>query len=259
MSNKKFSKETIKKIKDLLYNLYDKLDPSLTNTKFIREKLDAMTDTEFEKYFRNFISNEQEQLKLHIQPHFNKLTLENIEKAANFLKVPLYEKVAMPFINKNGETYYTIHEVPVGYTHIKRLSQTISKKNSMSIRIEKRSALTGQVVDKDKNGRMSDMDNIALVTLDNDVLLKEFVAAKSDDMFLKGEMLKQIKNQGYVDLSDVQSGPGNKVALNTLDVYFTSMGIKTNLITDGLLLKRTMETNGKDVNSITKKHKLNNY
>ena len=55
-----------------------------------------------------------------------------------------------------------------------------------------------------------------------------------------------------LDLSKIESIPANKVALNTLDVYFTSMGIKTDLITNGLLLKRTLQNQNRDVDTIAK-------
>ena len=41
-------------------------------------------------------------------------------------------------------------------------------------------------------------------------------------------------------------------SLNTLDVYFTAMGIKTDLITNGLLLKRTLQNQNRDVDTIAK-------
>lgn len=253
------SKEKIKKIKETLYTFYDKVDPTGINTDYMKSILEPMSDAQFDKYIRSIIYSRKDKydlngkfFKIRTQPQKNDITLNNIRSALKYLGVPLFETVSMPFINEDGEVYTTKHPVATGYLHIKRLQQMVSKKNSMSVKADKRSAITGQVVDRDKNSRVSDMENMALVTLDNDELLKEFLTARSDDLYMKTEMLKQIKNDGYVDLSKIESIPANKVALNTLDVYFTSMGIKTDLITNGLLLKRTLQNQNRDVNTIAK-------
>lgn len=249
------SKEKIKRMKETIYKTYDLLDPSGTNTAKMRKQFDGMTDEQFTKYMKEFVNDETRNFKLVVQPYKNELTEDNIRKAAKFLKVPLFEKVSMPYINPDGEVFQTQFAIPVGYIPIKRVQQMVGKKNSMSIHANKRSSLTGQVTADDKNGRVSDTENIALITLDSEELLKEFLAAKSDDTFMKTEMMKQIKNDGYVDLSEVPSTPKNKVAIDTLDKYFIANAIKTNLLTEGLLMKRTLLNNNRDPKSLEKNFK----
>lgn len=246
------SKKKMDKMKNYIYDLMDTLDPTGTNTQYYKEMFDKMTLQQFEKYFKEFLYNDKKNLKLRIQPNKNDNgLLTNIRKAAKKINVPLFEYVYLPFASDNGEVYKTKYPVLVGYVHIKRLQQMVSKKNSMSTSIDKRSAITGQVDSDDKNSRVSDMENIGLTTLESPELIKEFLAAKADDLYLKSEMNKQIKNDGYVDLSKIHTSPKNKVALNTLDVYFTCAGIKTDLISDGLLLKRTMDVKSNDVQSMS--------
>lgn len=66
------------------------------------------------------------------------------------------------------------------------------------------------------------------------------MGARSDDMHAKQQMLKKINQEGYVKLSDLSSDVDNKVALNTLDVFYLGASIKTDLITPGLALKDTI-------------------
>lgn len=66
-------------------------------------------------------------------------------------------------------------------------------------------------------------------------------------------MLNKINTDGYVSLKDLPKQKSEKVALNTLDVYFTSAMVKTDLVTDGLLLKRTLQGN-RDVTSVSGKY-----
>ena len=248
----------IKECKRLIYGTFDRLDPSGINTKLYKDKLEKMSNVEFEKYFKEFCSDPDLNFKWRIQPYKNDMVMENIVEAAKFLNVPLFEYVYMPFLGSaegTNDLYKTRFKVPVGYIHEKRMQQMLSKKNSMSIHTETRSATTGQVTGHDKNSRVSDAENIALTTLDSPELILEFLSAKSDDMYMKTEMLKQIKNDGYVDLSKIKSTPKNKVAINTLDVYFTSLAIKTNLITDGLLLTKTLNNQNKDASIISKNYR----
>lgn len=71
--------------------------------------------------------------------------------------------------------------------------------------------------------------------------LKEFMSIRADDLVGKQEMLKNINRDGYVSLKDMPNDVKNKQALNTLDVFFLSAGIVTDLITPGLVLRDTLD------------------
>ena len=64
---------------------------------------------------------------------------------------------------------------------------------------------------------------------------------RADDMVMKNEMYSSISNKGFVSINDLTDDVKNKTALNTVDVFFMSMGIKTDLITNDLTLKRTIK------------------
>lgn len=96
----------------------------------------------------------------------------------------------------------------------------------------------------------SDMENIILVANGMDKTREEFLHAKADNLKAKTTMLNKISTDGFVSLQELPKQKTEKVALNTLDVYFTAAGIKTNLVTNGLLLPRTLR-NKRDVNSIS--------
>ena len=235
------TKEKRKKLEEVIITTYKLLDPSELNSNNIKETISKMSDKQFDTWIRNILYNEKNHFRLTVIPHQNDLKQENIQKAADYLNVPLFERVSMPYINPNGEVYQTQEKVPVGYLIIKRPEQLLSKKNGMSIHIDQRDPLTGQVVNKSKFGRVTDMENIALVTKDAPKLAKEFLSLRSDDLVAKSESLKQIKNNGYLEMDKIVTSKKNKIAINTMDVYFTSCGIKTNLITNSLALPRTEE------------------
>lgn len=249
-----FTKAKADKMLNVLYTVMDDLDPSGRNTTYYKKLFQNMPLNKMDKFFKNFFADPEANWNLSVQHYENDLTIENIKKAAEFLGIPLFERVALPYTSKDtGDLYWTQEPVPVLYVHVKRVEQLVTKKNSMSIGITQRNTKTGQVTGDDKNGRMSDMENIAITTLGSDELLKEMLGARADDMYMKREMLKQIQNDGYVDMDKIQSLPQNKVALNTLDVYFTAIGIKTNIVTDGLILKRTLQNLNRDNSSVSSK------
>lgn len=120
------------------------------------------------------------------------------------------------------------------------MQQTLYKKNTTSTDIGVRSALTGQVTGKDKNARDSDSENFALVTLEAEATLREFLGPRADDMVMKNEMYSDISRKGYTNLSGLTNDTDNKTTLNAVDVRFIGMGLKSDLVTKGLVLKKTL-------------------
>ena len=63
---------------------------------------------------------------------------------------------------------------------------------------------------------------------------------RADDRVMELEMLDQINKNGYTELDTLTNHLENKTTLVTLDVYLLGMGIKTDLITNGLAINRTI-------------------
>lgn len=235
-------KKKRKEMEDLIYKVFDALDPSGSNTTRYKDLFKSMSDAQFDNFFKNLFKDNDEYLILDVSDYDRDLRIEHVEEAAKILNVPLFEKVVMPFVNGDpNNPVVSKYEVPVGYIHIKRVQQILSKKNTTSTEISSRSALTGQVVGKDKNAKESDQENFALVTLDATDTLREFMGPRADDMIMKNEMYSSIAQKGYVSLDTLTNDVKNKTTLNTLDVYLISMGIKSDLITEGLILKKTLD------------------
>lgn len=236
------NKNTRTKMEKLIYETFEALDPSKLCADKYKNMFKKMSDVEFEKYFKTLFKNEDEYLILDIVDYERTVTIENIEKAAKILDIPLFEKVALPFLSPDTNTpVVTKYEVPVGYIHCKRVQQFLRKKNATSTDIGMRSALSGQVMGKDKNARDSDQENYALVTLGAENILKELMGPRADDPVMKDQMYSHIAKDGYVSLEDLDSDVKNKVTLNTIDVFFMGMGITTDLVTPGLVVKKSLK------------------
>lgn len=224
-----------KAMESLIYGFFSTIDKTGSNTKTYQDLFKPMSDAKFTSFFKRHFSDDMEYLVLNIVDYERNVTMKDIEAAARFLKIPLYEHVYIPHVTGDKEhPIVTKEKVPVGYINIKRTQQTVAKKNGLSINIDKRSAITGQVVRSDKNGRESDLENIMLTSLGMNACLKELNGPRADDMVMKQQMMQDINTKGYTRLSDLDDRIENKTTLNTVDTYFLGMSLKTDLVTRGL-------------------------
>lgn len=231
--------EKRKNITALVYRIMSALDPTGTNTKYYKDLFEKMNDQQFDRWAREFFKDNKQNFYLEIIEYdkSREITYDKIEKAAKILGVPLFETVYIPYINHDmNNICVTPQPVPVGYIHIKRMMQTLEKKNSGTTSISKRSPITGQVTGDDKNGRNSDVETYSMLAIGAEKGLAELMGPRADDMTAKNQMLSQIANNGYVHLADLDNDPLNKTSLNTLDMYFLMQGLRTNLVKSGDLL-----------------------
>lgn len=227
-------------IEKLIYDTFDAIDPSGVNTNKYRNIFSTMNDQEFEKYMKNFLKDDNENFILDIVEFEHDLKMDNCEKAAKVLGIPLMEYVYMPHLTMDKKNVVVSKEkCLVGYINIKRTQQLVQKKNGLSISNTRVSATTGQVVDKDKNARDSDIEASLLVSLGADKILQELHGPRSDDPIMKREMNQSIATKGYVMLDELTNLPTNKITLNTLNTYLISMGLMSDLVTDTYILPKT--------------------
>ena len=224
-------KDRRKVFMDYLSEILNTLDPSGANSKLYHEKFDKMSDNQFDSYIKRFFEDDKQNFYLEIVEYERDLTMENINACAEMMGVPLYERIALPYLTGDKENVLVSRtEVPTGYIHEKRMPQTLMKKSAASIKIDKRNPKTGQVVGEDKNARNSDSEVYSLATLGATQFLRETLGPRSDDMKAKNEMYAEIAKNGYVSLEDLTDSPENKISLNTFDVYFLMQGLRTNMV-----------------------------
>lgn len=225
-------KQKRKYVMDYMIELYDDLDPSGANTKSFKDKWEKMSDDEFSREFEKFLNDDTKKgFYLEIIEFERDLSLENVTKAAKKKGIPLYEYVALPHLNEDPDNAVVTPEpVPVGYIHAKRMQQTLLKKNSGSITISQRNQKTGQVVGDDKNAMTSNVETYSMVATNSKYALKELLGPRADNYTAKNEMYAAINRDGYVSLDELSNNQKDKIALNSLDVYFLMQGLRTNLV-----------------------------
>lgn len=235
-------KKKRKEMEDLIYGFFDLFDPTGRNTEYYRNKFKAMDDNQFDKYFKLLFAQDDPYLTATMVDYENPVKIENIEKAAEFLNVPLFERVVLPYASSDpNNPVITKHECMVGYLNIKRLQQINFKKLGLSTDVSERNMITGQVTGHDKNSRNSDAETTALLTVGANASLKEFMSARADDMVMKKEMNQKILRDGYVSMADLTDKLVNKTTLNSASVFFLGAGIMNDLITNDYLLPKTVD------------------
>ena len=229
-----------------LLTTMDILDPTKANSELYKEKFSKMSDKQFDDWMKKFRDDDKMNFYYEMIEFERELDLKNIEKAADYLGIPLYEYVCVPYVNQvdpahpentpGSEIIVTPTKCPVGYIHIKRMPQSVHHKNSTTTTNSKRNTKTGQVTGDDKNGRTTDVETYALTTYGAEKCLKELLGFRADDMAAKTQAYASIEKDGYVMLEDLISDQTDKVAVNTLDAYYTAMGFKTNMVYGGNML-----------------------
>jgi hypothetical protein len=231
-----------KEIEQLIYDTFDAIDPTFRNTNKYKILFENMNDSEFEKFMKEFLGNDNENFILDTVELEQSLKMGQCEAAAKVLNVPLMEYVYMPHLTMDKQNVVVTKEkCLVGYINIKRTQQLLHKKNGLSVSSEKMSSLTGQVTSNDRNARDSDIESAMLVALGADKILQELHGPRADDPVMKKEMNQSIATKGFVMLDDLTNSSLNKTTLNTVNTFLLSMHLKSDLITDTYILPKISE------------------
>lgn len=230
-------------IEAIIYKTMDTLDRSKTNSEYYKIKFSKMSNEEFKK----FISLKFP-YRFHIKPFVVEPNMDDINNACNLLKVPLLEKITLPYLytNKDGVPVNS-KECLVGYIHHKKVQQFIAKKNSMSVDISNRDMKTGLLTGHDKNGKSSDREIESLAIMGLETTMKEFTKHKADAMSAKNTMYNIINTKGQVSLEEVPVDVDDSLSKNLVNVYLIGAMINSNMLNEDYYLPYTLKRKKKQV------------
>lgn len=226
-------------IEKLVYDVFDKLDPSGVNTVKYKNMLSTLSDKEFESWMKKFLANPDEQFIMDIIEYETDIKLENCEAAAKVLGIPLTERVFLPHLTMDKKNVIVSKEkCIVGYINPKRMQQLLYKKNGLALSNEHVSHITGQVIGDDKHARDSDIEAAMLLSVGAEKILQEFHGPRADDPVMRRETAQKIAEKGFVALEELNSDPRNKTTLNAVGMYFLTMGLEHDLLGNTYQLPR---------------------
>lgn len=219
----KFVKERAQETDDMQSLINQILDVyrMISTDKVYQSVEKRLQNTSHEKLKQKFI-NETNSLFFMIEP-FTNVTFEQIKQAADYLEIPLDEKVYLPEL---GEWTSTV--VPVGVAYYQFLEHHADVYANVRAS-ERYTGITGAPTKgKSKQGGQSigNLDVNALITLEANDLLKEFFTIRSDDHRVKRQAYSSIMETGeLVSLDDTRTGRGGTRQL--FNIYMTSIGLET--------------------------------
>ena len=211
---------------ELIYKIYDTVDPSKTNSDYYRKIFATMSDDDFTKFCKRRLPFRFHNSVFKVEPK-----MYEIIDAFKALDKPLLEKVKLPYVYKNdkGEPVET-QECMVIYIHLKRMKQMLTKKNNNAMNIENRDMKTGRLVGEDKGGQETDREFESLATMGLDWTMDEFARAKADALGAATQMSNTILTNGFVSDKDIQVTSDDSLGKNMLNAYLLGAHITSNLV-----------------------------
>ena len=226
--------EKRKKIQELIDGVMTRMDPTGKNSQKYRNMFQTMNDKQFTDWITKFLSDEKANFRFDIEEYGKtKLQYEAIEKAADFLKVPLYEYVYMPHISTDpNRPVRTLQPVMVGYLNIKRPQQLVTKKTGLAIDASNRDENSGQVKGDSKGGMTSGIENELLTGVGADQVISEICGVRGDNIEEYDAIISQISETGSARLEDIKTNSFDKPTVLKSDIYLSAMGYKTDLVSE---------------------------
>jgi hypothetical protein len=227
------------KIEKLVLGVVKRLDnDKMSNYKRYESMFKLMDDGEFEKWANTMGHDLDDTIQIFQLP-FEEMKMTQIKNAADYLGVPLEEYIWYRHNDEKGVR--TKNRVPVGYVHIKRVQQLLAKKNRYALDADETELKSGQVKGESKVASISDPESFALVSLNAENTLKEFLGPRADNQFKKLQMYRQIARDGYTTLSDMEDDITQSTTLNTLNTYLLASGIRSDLVNNSLKTNYTID------------------
>lgn len=226
--------EKRRQIQELINGVMTRLDPTGNNAAKYQKMFQSMNDSAFNEWITKFLNDDKSNLRVDIE-EFGKMKLqyENIEEAAKFLNIPLYEYVYMPHISTNPNRPVRTHQpVMVGYLNIKRPQQLVTKKTGLAIDDSNRDEVTGAVKGDSKGGMTSGIENELLTGVGANEVISEICGVRGDNVQEYDEMVSKISETGSARLEDIKTNVFDKPTVLTADILLRAMGFKTDMVSE---------------------------
>jgi hypothetical protein len=241
----KLNKSKREKIEKMVLGVVKRLDNSkMMNYKRYESMFASMDDGEFERWASGMGKDLDDTIQIFQLP-FEEMRMVQIKSAADFLGIPLEEYVW--YMHNDPEGIRTKMRVPVGYIHIKRVQQLLNKKNRYALDTDETELKSGQVKGESKVASISDPESFALVALNAENTLKEFLGPRADNQSKKLSMYRQIARDGYATLENMRDDEdiSQSTAINTMNTYLLASGISSDLVAKGLKTNHTIDQQAK--------------
>lgn len=220
------TKKQREEVEELVIKYFDTVDKSHTNSDYYKKLFSEMDDNQFIKMMERKFP-----FRLHYRPSVVEPSMTDAENGLKVLGVPMLEELNLGFLytNKDGKAVKS-QKCLVGYTHLKKVQQMVTKKNKWATEIENRDMKTGLLKSGDKGAGTSEREFESLTTLGLEKTIEEFSKPKADAMLAKNVMYSNISTTGMVKLEDLPNDVDDSLSRNLMDVFMIGSHLSTNLM-----------------------------
>lgn len=223
-------------IEKYLYGLLSVLDPSGVNLNKYKSLFIKMNDDQFSKWMDSFLADPKSNIRIDIEEFGDekrKLKFENVEKAAEYAHVPLFEYVYVPHVSSNPKhPVRTREKVLVGNLNIKRPQQLVTKKTGYTLSDTDRDEMSGSAKGESRGGTTTGIENELLAGVGADKVISELLGVRGDNVVEYDNMMQSISETGSVKLEDIKTTRMDKPTILKTDLMFKCMGLKTDIVSD---------------------------
>ena len=213
-------------VESLIYQVFDTVDPSHTNSDYYRNIFTNMSDDQFYNFMSKRLPFRFHQEVFKIEP-----SMDQIVKALKLIKTPLLEKLILPYVYKNDDGIpVNSKECMIIYIHLKRMKQMLSKKNNASMHVNNRDMRTGLLQQGDKAAKETDREFESLAYYGLNYTMDEFRTIKADSLKASTQAVSTILDRGSVSEKDYVVARNDSLSRNLLNVYLIGANIHSNLI-----------------------------
>lgn len=202
--------------------------PGSENSKMIRERLDALSNKDFEAYMQALRDGEQ---CLYMQvPNLSspKLEINTLLKAADKLGVPIFERVWMTD-QVTGEVYLTPQAYPVVDLPVRRQQQLLIKKISIPEDNRHVDDLTGQPSGPSASSSISFPELQVLSAQGLDRSIEELIKFRGGDTKAFEIMNRQMIETGSTSQDSIKQVPTKVRSTETLNALLKAMHLDNTL------------------------------
>lgn len=209
----------------------DPYNPTVT-----RERLEAMSDTDFDQYIRSLAKPNSEEERANqeiipfVSPSFDesRVTMDNLFLVADNIKLKVFERLWLTD-PQTGRVYLTPNEYPVVHMMVRRQAQMLTKKSSIPEDARHVDELSGQVTGKSKGSKISFPEVQAQLAQNLENTLIEEIKIRGGDQVAQNEFDRQLIENGSASIEDVTSEGTLTKSTSTLSILYRGMMIDNNL------------------------------
>lgn len=204
----------------------EKLLPGSENTELYKGLFKGMNDKEFDTYIKGF--KDQSTLLAVIVPHEGrvKMSVERNIKLAQELGTSFFKRIWIPE-GEGGEYYLTPTKNMVIYQTMRRASQLLTKKLSVSEGGAAFDALTGQTTAQGAALSYPEVQMLSAIGLD--ATLTELLKYRGGDRGGLAAMNTLVSKQGAVSLNALAPYATGVKSVQSLKTYLTAMHFRNTL------------------------------